>query len=780
MPNFHEGKIVLLDKTECDLDQYRNGMGELAICLPDGLEYQVVKTRDELTDLEKITSDYSSTFELNIDHRTRILLGNIQYRVVKGVSIFRAILLDGDMVILDGFLRINATVENMLPNTVSYSMQVIGTHQTWKEGMKGLCLQDLPNLGQIVWSESALLDLMQNNGTYVDGGDTVYPMFADFGKFANETQPINNKNVSIYDIRFVVYILPLIKEMFAGQGYCVNSVFLESAYFRKEAIYALKSDFYDLGTRIDTLVETMPNTALIYVANSFSLTPNDAIPFQNVILNNNLYWNPALVRYVNTSTNFIDGISMSINVDVCASVSMVFAIGLFVFNQFNNVILDFPLPDSNQLAIIGSGCVNYQTTVDLDQLFRDNFLSLGTLNPGWSLQVRMFWLAGIGLPPTDFPTIQQGSQLSFSFSGGKHFYENDNVDIATALSCNANQYDYLIDFKNLYNLRFRTDEGNKIVTIEPQPSRYDAYETFTPNAVVPSKSVKGFETGVQDPNEVWDITDLVDVCQEIKKNFEANSNYDSIKFKFKDTTDVHPNYLPYKIEGNELWSKLITLNNVNIPNTLEIALKQIEPTLNDFVQRISFDENRPVFIPIMWDSEPTADGEIEGNAIPDSGTSYENRIFHVFGWVIQRIEGKPGGLLTRPWTFEGVTYIQVPTIAQCLPPGFRIMPSFTPLEVVINNVFGDNVFNFYTKDLVTTFYPEALQQIKEAVELSLEIRLNTQTFRCIDISQMVRIFSERLPLIHLNNHYTISKIIMNFGVFKHATIVLVPKLGCDA
>jgi hypothetical protein len=470
---------------------------------------------------------------------------------------------------------------------------------------------------------------------------------------------------------------------------------------------------------------------------------------------------------------------MEVNVQICATFSVVFSMSILVYNQFNNVILDSPLIDSNG-AINLSGCVTYQRTFDLDQLFRDNFISLGTLDPNWSIEIRFFWIANLDIPPTLFPTIKAGSTLSFSFSGGKHLYENDNIDIATALSCNATQYDYLMDFKNLYNLRFRTDEGNKIVTIEPQPSRYDAYETFTPNAVVPSKSVNGFETGVQDPNEVWDITDLVDVCQEIKKNFEANSNYDSIKFKFKDTTDVHPNYLPYKIEGNELWSKLITLNNVSIPNTLEIALKKIEPTLNDFVQRISFDEDRPVFIPIMWDSEPTADGEIEGNAIPDSGTSYENRIFHVFGWVTQRIEGKPGALLTRPWTFEGVTYIQVPTIAQCLPPGFEIMPSFTPLEVVINNIFGDNVFNFYGKDLVTTFYPEALQQIKEAVELSLEIRLNTQTFRCIDISQMVRIFSEQLPLIHLNNHYTISKIIMNFGVFKHATIVLVPKLGCDA
>jgi hypothetical protein len=42
------------------------------------------------------------------------------------------------------------------------------------------------------------------------------------------------------------------------------------------------------------------------------------------------------------------------------------------------------------------------------------------------------------------------------------------------------------------------------------------------------------------------------------------------------------------------------------------------------------------------------------------------------------------------------------------------------------------------------------------------------------------IFSERLPLIHLNEHYAIKKIVKSFGVYKHAVITLVPKLDCEA
>lgn len=774
----HDVKIVVLDTPKCSLDQYRNDFGELAICVPRGIDFEIVKDSQQASDLEKLTSDYSTSFDIPIDNRTRNILKNVHYRIVKGVSVFRAVLMIGDIVHLDGYMNINASIEKMTSNIVSYTVQLIGTHQTWKDTLRNNCLQNL-ELGSITWNYDTIQDLCENNDIYEDGAATVYPLLADFGQFFNEAyEYVGFENdVSIYDFRILVYRKAILDAMFNLAGYRVVSRFADSERFRKEADYLLRPDFYDIYSegedRVNARVSlSADQTALqTYTQTIYS---GDTIRFDVVETDSNGNWNLLEYRYINTTSRPISDIKVKMSYEVCNTTpsNMVLLPHVYVLDDLNNEIFYIVATDV-YIALLSGQCINYENTVDIGQAFRDNFVTKGYLPTGWKIEIRLYWTSGLG--NTDAPIISAGGYAEF-YVGGKHWYENDLIPINRVLTCNHTLYDILLDYRKTYNLRFATDEANKIVYIEPSPDRYVQYQTYTE----PEKQVKGFSASPNDVRQVWDLTDQIDICQEIRKSFDVQDNYNSIRFKFKDTTDSHPDYEPYKIKDNSLWSKVVYTDNNNTDKALEIELSIFEPTLNGFVPRISFEPQlgyRAIYIPLMYDSEPE-ETEIGTSTPPLSGTNYEPRAFHVFGWVTQFGTDTLGVNQSRRWTFEGLTQVYVPTVAQALPPTMQIQPQFTPLQPIINNIFGDNVFNTYEKDYVTTFYSDIITETQEGIELNLSIRITSLQFKCLTTDMIARIFSEQLPLIHLNNYYTIKKVVMRFNTVAHATITLVPKITC--
>ena len=72
-------RIIILETRCSDVDQYRNEFGELAICVPEGVDASVNKNTDELTELEKLTADYANSFEIVVDNVTKQILANVHF-----------------------------------------------------------------------------------------------------------------------------------------------------------------------------------------------------------------------------------------------------------------------------------------------------------------------------------------------------------------------------------------------------------------------------------------------------------------------------------------------------------------------------------------------------------------------------------------------------------------------------------------------------------------------------------------------------------------------------
>ena len=124
-------KIVLLDSL-CELDSLRDDSGALSIIVSDSITLN--KKTEELSDLDKIVSDYSNTFELVLTSREVTILKGIQYdKVSSSKQRFRAYLLNDEIVQIDGFLYIDSIEERIFDGIIKVKAQIIGTHQSWND-----------------------------------------------------------------------------------------------------------------------------------------------------------------------------------------------------------------------------------------------------------------------------------------------------------------------------------------------------------------------------------------------------------------------------------------------------------------------------------------------------------------------------------------------------------------------------------------------------------------------------------------------------------------------
>lgn len=744
-------KIVILDAACSNLDNLRNDCGELAICLPDSVSITLNIKTEELVDLEKIISEYTNSIELDINDINIYKLKNVHYRKINNVTEYRAFIKLAGISMISGLLYVDKTKENIINGQSTYSMQVIGSHQGWKDFLKNKTLKDL-DLGTYTHDEATILDLWENNDVYVDGQDAIYPLMANFGRWFGDDEAI------VEDIRFLVYIRAIVIAMFCEAGYKVQSRHLNSDYMRKQADYLLEPCFAQ-NENIDAAIQTE-------VTNSAPIP----IPIQGVSSDPTLVYDTDVIdvgnNYDNTTGLFEHG-----RILTCLKLRWKGTVEALVLGGVNIVELyvlvgetgvgtiDNVLVDIFEFTFVGE-TYDFDIEVDITSIIANAIAG----NSRGIFETDYFVVVGGFARPGLSTEIHTGSTLEFITCNCANFNGGDEVPISKVLRDTFSLYDLLLDYRRKYNWRFKTNETTKTVIIEPSPYSYVNYSTDEVGEI----ELNGFEGNPQNVDDVLDITEYVDICTLIEKDFSKNRGTQSYNFLYKQSTDQYDSYSDYT-EENPLWGNILSTNQSD--NITKIQLGIFEPTLNDYDFEISSNPDFGIFLPYMWAEAK----DQESDLLPEPSSEIEPRTFNVYGWATQLTSNTPPDELGTK--FEGATLSAHPNVGQVFPVLLQPDGGGLTYNVIHNNVYKDNVYEFDDKNFVNTYYNDALQDDFDAPTVIIETRLNNFFYKCVDVRKVIRVFSEKNELIRFNGHYRLISLRYNTNT-KKATFELKPIIYC--
>jgi hypothetical protein len=764
---------IILHSNFCDLDDFRDSDGALSITLSKDANIAIAKKVSELSNLENIISDFTTSFELTLTNRELAMLSRIEFTVSNtGRLVYRATL-DADIpTLIDGNLYIDKTSERISDGYVTYSVQLIGTHQTWKEYLKSITLKDL-DLGSVTWKVPDITNLWQNNDRYVDNQDIIYPLLANFGRW------FGTNEANLYDIRFIVYKLAILQAMFCKAGYKIKSSFLNSDYFRGQAAYLLETNF-----GVNQSIVSGSDVRLELSADTTPVVPGYLIPFDIVIQDNGGKWDIPNSKLVNNTNKNLYEVFIDIDLTICNPnpIGTATSAGALAILDAANVTVwnptfgGFPpslyiFPEMDRSGVTGGTtplnpleCETYTFTVNLSQLLRDYLVNDGYIEPNW--QIFFSHIISVG----GVPYVVAGAKLRYYTQTPNHFNEGDIIDIAGVLNSEFSCYDLLVDEKQMYNLRFKTIQSEKIVEIEPEPPRYQTYKTL----YAPSVNTKGFLGNPSWYKDIIDITPYIDVCQFIDKVFPQQQRPSYFFFKFADSNDKYARYAQFQNDNNPLFSNNAASGLIGV-DIKEVKLKLYQPTLNDGDFEICNVGFKSTYIPFMWENA-RADADTEN---PEQGTNLGVRTFCVFGWSTQVSAG--GASFTAiGFKFEGTTYQFVPNTGQIFE--VPIVKSLTTFGIPDeNNVYKDNLTAFrntLTKNLVNTFFQFGIDQQDNAIEFAIKVNVSNQFFYEMDVRKIVRIFSEQSAMMRFNGLYEWLSITKQIEGNDLAILTLKPILPC--
>lgn len=745
---------ILLYNAVCDLDDYRNGKGELAIPIQDRKAVALVKKIESATDLDKIISDFSVSFSLTLSNHEVELLGRVHYNnFASNRNIYRACLEVDGIILIDGQLQIDRTSERIFDGRVSYNVQLIGTNQTWKDELKQLKLSDL-DLGQLTWDYTDVLVSWGSGESHLDGGKSTYPLLADFGTpfgyaDGNTVVPVGDPKANIKDIRFLVYKRAILKKAFEMAGYCVQSSFLDSNYFRRQADYALKVDFgmderiqsgnYFQGDFSGTSVNAVLNFANINSNLGGRYVPNGPDYF---------YRNNTDQQLGRTEAN---DITATVTLELTSALGNDMDLFLFMFDSSFLAVSNIYLGPIS--APIG---VSTQTiTVDVSQQFRDALYQAGVL----PVNASFAFVRGIGIG-----TVVTGGSLQIDCRGPNYIPQDSIFNAADLLREDFTIYDYLLDNKLLYNLKFATDNFNKTVHIEPDQRRYFNYETYNRDATVNTEVQSiGFTLDSDLAQNVIDITEMIDVRQDFSKAFPVNKARVYNWYRFKPTTDANERY-ETDSRGNGIWADRTSDGLIDATES-KVELKLYEPTLNS---GLLLGQDVPFSVPQMQDSELDTD---------------TNRIYPAIELGLRTLCIYPYAPATiGAWQFGSGTVSNFPSTGQLFDATYNLQSISGPVEFrpTANNIFADTLSpnNPAPKDLVNTFYAEEEQRNQEAVTISLKLRLSNLDFYQFDERKLVKIYTTQGALTKFNGLYRWTQINHNISDAEESSITLIPITPC--
>lgn len=765
-------RIVLLDQPCKDLDNLRNDCGELAICVPTDAEISLNIKSEQLTELEKIVSQYANSIDLHLVGDDLLKLNSVHVRKLNQNTIYRAMLVIDGIALINGFLYIEKTQETVNNAYVEYAMQVIGTAQQWKEYLKANTLKDL-DLGTYthVESGSGSLAPLFDNTVYQNGGDTIYPLIANMGRWYGETE------ANIIDVRFLVHKKAIIDKMFCAAGYKVRSRFFESHYFRRESDYLLEPNFginESIVKGIDTEVEA---TFDQIVQPSTAADADKSIRFDNTIIDASGYWvhTPGPYPILPPDQWLKDITRAEVVTDVFVRwTGTIEGTGTYtgtgdvrLFMIYNESGAGFAVLDLGLFAVSSGGTVDFDITVDIQDFVRNQlgFNVRGFMPSNIPCSISLYADEG-AFPPSGFEaTIQAGTKAFFYTENRHHFNYGDVVDIAQVLRGDFSLYDWLLWQKTLYNLRFDTDEARKVVYIEPEPSKYRNYSTKD----VAEQELNGFEADPNLPFDIIDLTPYVDVCESIEKDFSEKEQELDFDFVFKNSTDQYEKYAEFD-DTNPLFGNLVTERAGREIKKIETGY---QPTLNDYDFTISSQSpNFGAYLPFMW-AQPWFDEE--NNIPPEPDSNIEPRTLHIYGNGYQYSTDTPP-------TQIGIRYFGnpnhfVPCVGQVMPVPIDFLGVSPIVNVFENNVFKDNLEQWQDKNLKNTLYEDSIKDALNVAKVTLVTQINSLFYHCISPRKLFKIQSCKGGLGRFNGIYKLINLKYNTTT-KQATFELKPIVYC--
>lgn len=731
--------LGLLSGDNCDLDNYRSNDGSLAICLPKGTDMSIVRKDDELTELERITSDFTTSIEILADNRTKTIFRNVQMQRVGTYNTYRACLELEGIVVVDGFLYIDASKERLYDSQTFYSVQVIGTHQQWKQALKELTLCKI-DLGQFTHSISNIVSTWQANYPYQDGGVPFYPMLACYGEFFYEhvfnfVPPLETLGANLYDIRIAVYYKPLIEAAFCAAGYKIKSRFFNSTYFRRAAGYLLKPNFWE-NDNYGQYTKASVELSTDFDKSAFIGTLDAPIPFDivNYDLGGHYLAAPVPIGkgwwYENNTPRNLDNINFRLHIEVCNinAFATNFAIFAAVYDNLNAAYFEFAIPPFDLLTgalipIAANSCV----VLDSDFNF-DVFGITPTFPAGWKVSFNINSLStGI--------IVKAGATME-AYPTGRHHYQDDETKVGQCLLCDVTAWDVLLDIKRLFNLRFKTTQSLFEVEIEPEPSSYFNFPDFA----VPVQKVKGFKFDTNDLNGIIDITPFINNNQQIQKAFDTKQNQFSYNFAFADSSDEYQLYKSFDNATNPLWGNFYGLPATQGAQVVETKLSTIEPTINDNINLFgvgaAYENAYGIYIPFMFDTTLNEDGSLP----TPQGINIRPRIFLVYGWLKQQFATGTGNS-PKLWRFESVIFDRVPTIAQDINVLVENPSTLVTEYPNFNIVFGDSIAPIIDKNLLNTLYLQTILDKQIAATVQIDVKLSVMEWFNLGTRSVLRIDS---------------------------------------
>lgn len=772
-----KAKIIIYD-VDCELEEYRNDFYELAVELPESTNVALAKKQSETSDLDKLVSDYSISFDITPTKLESEIIGNIERLTLNnGKLVFRCILEVDGYVALDGFMYVNSTKEKGFDPFLTYNVQIIGTHQTWKQYLKSIRLPNL-TFPEVTWNTTELFaDLAINNQYYTSGGPAIYPLIANFGKRWGGT------SLNLYDIRYLVYDLAIIEQAFYMAGYKIESSFLYGPDFRNQASYLLDIDFginenIDLGTEILVSLQNNSDTYGVYgtlYPIPFDIETKDPFNRYNNAIANEFQNNSGRNLYdvkIDVDMNFYNYSANSAGTVLYAEIYDASGVlkGNFVIPEsVRNDGVIFPTVPVSTLMASGE-TFSLTATFDLSLYLRENLINDGFLEPGWRI------LLAHGQSDTTAANsvrVNADAQYRIYTQTKTHFEEGDVFDPAKPLLDSFTVYDWLLELKTIYGLKFKTDQAQKIVYIEPEQPVYNSYATLSES----SQIKRGFFLPIQSPedNNVINLTGKIDSCEFIKKSFPSQAYNKYFKFLFADSSDQAPIYEQYDSEANPAFGNDLSRGQPN-QNVEEIQLKIYQPVLNDYDNDIGSQGSPrfPIYLPYMWENKQDEDS----TQLPNPGTNLGARRFVVYGTYSQTY--KLGNILVANGVlYEGGQLAEVTNVGQVFEQQLAYGGSLFEIPTQ-NNVFFDNKSAIPTgKNIVNTYQVYGVAQSQTDATVKVRVNMSIKEFLEFDPRKLVKIFLEQSNMMRFNGYYQWISVSKDLKDSSKAILTLKPMRNCN-
>lgn len=752
-------RLIMLNPPDYAPDSMKDLDGQFSLELDQGTRMALSRVIDEWTEPGEIKQDTFRQIEIPISNKNRVLLGNIGNPSALNVNnskIFEIQLLYGDFTYPVQGLQVVEVVDGPDP---MFSCVIFGELNAWYRPLTLTYLNDV-DLGSDVVDYTWIVN--QTNFYQQNENEApVFPPVVNYGKwFININEPeITAQAMVVYNnYRFWYSPARILKAAFCKIGWQLNAPFLDTGYFDQVWCYLLDPDF-ETANQLDVanrpFVATRP-TDLSFSSLFFnSPTGSESrgvlnMGFLPVSDPGNHYFTrpwgsgfPVEKFYGSFYSGGIIGnftFEGSVNFTPTNAPTLVFPISA------NYITLKMSIKkaprfgfDGQQFLLDNATTLASQTYVDKNPFVNGNVRDYEFNLETEQIKVYQHEVVFIQVELVADLVDTGGNPFNESYlypdmvvTVGSTFKNNvtlqvieegDTLEFGKMLRKDVTVIDLFKGIAHIPNMKVETDTITKVVSLYPEYI-IDLYSD-------------GLQEGFFLPN-TEDAIEATQIVQpkSLKQGFINIDLGRDVYLKFRDSSD---GYILQKNLTDELHSKRIDQgeNYDNTENRIENSLfEPLDTGIDSQLSGIRYLEsgvpevyrNATVYIPFMWESQPTEEGEY-----PEIGYDFAPRIAIAyqtsFHYVAPELSGKDTDTLGLV-PYEGGFNSFLNHFGQIFPDG------------VFSNIFGgiavgppDPAFNFYP-DLAIVYGNGVNPSIKDFYALVYERSIN-QAYFLIALSFLV-------------------------------------------